>query len=60
MLHVQVSNISLSAMTRDVEMARKVNIIPEEALDNADEKIILDKSKAQDFYRKYINSIKSR
>jgi len=41
----------LSAMTRDVEMARKVNIIPEEGLENADEKIILDKSKAQDYYQ---------
>jgi hypothetical protein len=41
----------LSAMTRDVEMARKVNIIPEKELDNADKMIILDKSKAQDFYQ---------
>jgi DNA-directed RNA polymerase, mitochondrial len=41
----------LSAMTRDVEMARKVNIIPEKELENSDEKTILDKSKIQDFYQ---------
>src|SRR6202044_938366 len=40
----------LSAMTRDIEIARKVNIIPEEHLKNEDDDTILDKSTGQDYY----------
>jgi DNA-directed RNA polymerase len=38
----------LSALTRDIEIARKVNIIPEEHLETDD--TILDKSTGQDYY----------
>jgi len=37
-------------MTRDIEVARKVNILTSEELDNSDEKTILEKSNAQDYY----------
>jgi DNA-directed RNA polymerase len=47
----------LSAMTRDIEVARKVNILTEEELDNSDEKEILDKSRAQDYYLYAANNV---
>ena len=50
----------LSAMTRDVEIARKVNILSEEALDNADEDTILDKSRGQDFYEYSAKNIQTQ
>jgi DNA-directed RNA polymerase len=40
----------LSAMTRDIEIARKVNIIPEQHLENESDEMILEKSTGQDYY----------
>jgi DNA-directed RNA polymerase len=37
-------------MTRDIEIARKVNILPEEEFDDEDSETILEKSTAQDYY----------
>jgi hypothetical protein len=40
----------LSAITRDIEIARKVNIIPSEDLNNADNETLQEKSTGQDYY----------